>query len=107
MGWREAGRQRAARGLAPGRQPGRQASKLWPLGEGAVHPGVRFSQAELHLHRGGLLPAAPCLNASLKVTGSPRTRPWLARRRRGDVGWVPPPWLHAPASPCAWPDLST
>ena len=49
----------------------RQISTLWPLAEGPVHPGARVPQAELHLHRGGLLSAAPCSNASIKVE-------WLA-----------------------------
>ena len=36
-----------------------EGGALWPLAQDAVEVGVRFTQAELHLHGEGLLPAVP------------------------------------------------
>jgi hypothetical protein len=38
---------------------GREAGALWPLAKGAIELGTRFTQAELHLHGEGRLPAVP------------------------------------------------
>ena len=65
-------------------------STLWPLAEGTVHPGARFTQAELHLHGEGCCPLPHAPTRPSRWNGSPYTRPWPVRRRRDGVGWVPP-----------------
>jgi hypothetical protein len=46
---------------------GHQGCVLWPLVQGAVESGARFTQAELHLHGEGLLPAVPRPEVSCEV----------------------------------------
>ena len=68
--------------LALGWLPWPRGRALWPLAQGAVEAGARFTQAELHLHGKGCCPPYHDPTCPSRWKGSPRTRPWLARRTR-------------------------